>query len=161
MPAPSVVTQGVAVNTNSGSAAGSLKASAHDLAALMVATDRLPNHPDILSSTTLETMETRPFPESAGARALGWQVNCQNEDCTQRLLWHNGLSGFGTSYIGKFDHFRIGADVVSGINVAIVANRGSGNTTQLAALARAIASMAQNATTTFVDYFNEDLQPTP
>jgi hypothetical protein len=54
-----------------------MTASAGDLMTLLVATDQLRNHPDVLSHSTLNAMETRPFARVAEKRAIVWQVNCE------------------------------------------------------------------------------------
>jgi hypothetical protein len=132
---------------NSASAAGSLKASAEDLTKSMVATDGLPNHPDILDAHTISQMETRPFPDIAPGRAHGWQVHGQNQnDCSEnRRLWHNGASDGGTSFMAKYENYSINGTVVDDINVAIVANRPGADTGRLQRLAKDIALEVANS----------------
>lgn len=77
-------------------AAGGWKSSAGDLVRLMLATDRNPNHPDLLSPTTLDKMETRPYP-GASSYALGWK-----HDKPHRFH-HNGKLGAGTTYVARYD----------------------------------------------------------
>jgi len=153
---PFVRTQDVLVRHGPGSAAGSLKATARDLVSVMVATDGQPNRPDILPADTLEAMEIRPFPEAAPGRAHGWGIVCDNP-CDGRLLWHNGKSRFGTSYLAKYDGHRVGNDTLSGITVAVVMNRGNGSTAALSRLARDIALSAHRATV-FQDFFRGGLE---
>ncbi|MEM6451012.1 MAG: serine hydrolase domain-containing protein [Cyanobacteria bacterium P01_D01_bin.105] len=133
---------------HSGSAAGSLKASAADLARFMVATDQLGNHPDVLYGNTISRMESRPFPEAAPGRAYGWGVRCQNSDCSNKRLSHNGKTGGGTSYIAKYQDYRIGNTDVDGINVAVVTNSGSAGTGNLRNLAQGIATEAAESSVT-------------
>ena len=121
-----------------GSAAGSLRSSAQDLSALLVRTDQLSNYPDLLSSQSLQTMETRPFPLTASDRALGWKVTCVNsgfDPCYRKNLYHNGRTGYGTSYIGKYENFNLskqGLNVeADNITVAVVANTRIEDTDQL------------------------------
>lgn len=142
-----ITTKEMESRNNSASAAGSLKASAEDLTRIMVATDGLPNHPDILDADIIEQMETRPFPDIATGRAHGWQVECQNQsDCSdQRRLWHNGVSNGGTSYIAKYENYSTDGIVVDGINVAIVANRKGADTGRLRRLAKEIAVEVANS----------------
>ncbi|MEM8860312.1 MAG: serine hydrolase domain-containing protein, partial [Chloroflexota bacterium] len=87
------VTRDFPITNHSGSTAGSLKASAQDLALFMLATDRdNETHPDVLLDGTLWLMETRPFPDTVDNRALGWGVICRDDDdcSSNRKLWHNG-----------------------------------------------------------------------
>lgn len=129
----------VDVNSTPGSAAGSLKASAGDLLKVLVATDQLNNHPDVLSSWALNAMESRPFPSTASGRALGWQVSCQGSNCNGKRLWHNGQRGDGTSFMAKYLGYEVNGINVDGINVAVVSNRGGNITGELGKLANKIA----------------------
>ena len=149
---PHAVTESGSIKTNPlevanhvGSAAGSLKASAADLARVMVATDRLDNHPDVLYANTLARMESRPFPDAAPRRAYGWGVRCQSGDCSQKRLSHNGLTGGGTSYITKYQDYSVGKTNLDGINVAIVANSGDAGTDNLSSLAEDLAIAVANS----------------
>ena len=116
-----------------GSAAGSLRASAQALMALSVRTDQLGNYPDVLDGNTLDTMESRPFPDVTKKRALGWQISCRNSGsnpCYEKKLYHNGESKYGTSYMAKFKNYSVSKNglsvTVNDINVAVISN--SGNT---------------------------------
>ncbi len=112
-----------------GLAAGGWMASAGDMVRLMLATDRLDNHPDLLAPATLELMESRPFASTASVRAHGWRVSCNGRmgsanGCTIRALHHNGKVEGGSSWIVKFPQGYITPDGIdlSNINVAILQN---------------------------------------
>ncbi|MEM9089462.1 MAG: serine hydrolase domain-containing protein [Cyanobacteria bacterium P01_F01_bin.53] len=135
-------TQGLETHNHSGSAAGSLKASAADLARVMVATDGLNNHPDVLSAQTVATMESRPFPSVTSRQAHGWGVKCDDSSCNNRRLSHNGRTGGGTSYIAKYQGSEIDNVTVDGINVAVVSNSGDAKTSNLRRLAHDLAVQA-------------------
>ena len=138
-------TKPLETSNHSGSAAGSLKASAADLARFMVATDGLDNHPDVLYGNTIARMESRPFPEAAPGRAYGWGIRCQNSDCSNKRLSHNGKTGGGTSYIAKYQNYAVNGTTVDGINVAVVANSGNAGTGNLQRLAQGIATEASES----------------
>ncbi|MFZ5896505.1 MAG: serine hydrolase [Myxococcota bacterium] len=113
-----------------GSSAGALKATAADLCKVMVATDRLTNHPDVLPSSVLDVMESRPFADKAPTHALGWQIGCESKtSCAQKKLWHNGSvddpdnSFVGSSYLAKYQNVPLQSTTVDGITVAVVSNR--------------------------------------
>jgi CubicO group peptidase (beta-lactamase class C family) len=127
-------------NSQPGSAAGALKASAADLLTLLVATDGLPNHVDVLSHETREMMETRPFPAVAPGGALGWQVKCEDPNCNNKRLWHNGKVTGGTSFMAKYLGDTTFSTYVNGIIVAVVANSGDTNVNKLKTLSNKIAS---------------------
>lgn len=129
-------------SNHSGSAAGSLKASAADLARVMVATDGFDNHPDVLTARTIATLESRPFPSVTSRQAHGWGVKCDDSSCINRRLGHNGRTGGGTAYIAKYQGSKIDGVTVEGINVAVVANSGDANTGNLRALAHDVAVQA-------------------
>lgn len=137
-----VTVRPVAVNSSSGSAAGNLKASAGDLMTLLVATDRLNNHLDVLSQSTLNTMEQRPFPGVAPDRALGWKIDCvQAGSCTGKRLSHSGKRSDGTSYMAKYHGYTINGLRVEGVNVAVVSNSGDASTAELRKLGDKIAGI--------------------
>jgi CubicO group peptidase (beta-lactamase class C family) len=99
-----------------GLAAGGWKSSAGELVRLMLATDRNPNHPDILSEQTLDFMESRPYP-GISSYAHGWDRNSSGK------LAHSGRLGGGTTYIAKYpeDYSGIGNDS-DPITVAVCTN---------------------------------------
>ncbi len=131
----------IEVNASPGSAAGALKASAGDLMTLLVATDQLDNHPDVLSQDTLNTMESRPFPAKARGQALGWAVSCQGIDCIDKRLWHNGKKPRGgTSFMAKYLGYEVDGTRIDGINVAVVSNSSNTSTDALRKLSDEIAS---------------------
>ncbi len=101
-----------------GLAAGGWSASAHDMVRLMLATDGLPNRPDILEAATLAEMEARPFPPPVSDYALGWHRNDKG------ALSHHGDTGGGQAYIIKFPAgYKANTDEdLSRINVAVVSN---------------------------------------
>ncbi len=113
-----------------GSAAGSLKASAGDLARVMLATDRLAAYPDVLQDSTIAVMENRWFPTNAPTAMLGWHVRCLDDgNCNdERKLNHSGVTSGGTnntggvSHIGKYENYTRNNVVIDGINIAIVSN---------------------------------------
>jgi CubicO group peptidase (beta-lactamase class C family) len=134
------------------SAAGSLKATASELARVLVATDRLGNHPDILPAGVLDEMESRPFPGAASSSAHGWQVNCVSSTCSTRRLWHNGSVSGGSSFIAKYQGYPVSGAPVTGVTVSIVANRsGAGG---LGGLSDAIARAVAVGTVSGGDLFN-------
>ena len=107
-----------AVNPN-GLAAGGYSATAGDMVRLMLATDKLSNHPDILTADSLTKMEKRPFPATVPNRALGW--NFENGK-----LDKGGDIGGGNAYIAKFPaSFMLGGVNVGGMTIALCANGGA------------------------------------
>jgi CubicO group peptidase (beta-lactamase class C family) len=100
--------------------AGSWTGTARDLARFMCATDRLPNHSDILSSASLDLMESDPVP-AVGKTAHGWIREANGR------LWHNGSIGYGSAYMEKNPN---------GVNLAVVCN--TANATELGNLAGSI-----------------------
>jgi hypothetical protein len=135
-----------------GSAAGSLRASAQDLAALMVRTSPYSDHPEIISDENLTIMESRPFPETASNRAHGWQISCQvgyMNPCSGRKLYHNGKTGNGTSFIAKYKQYDMtikkNSAKANNIQIAVVSNSGDTSTTQLEKLADELAILVHNA----------------
>ncbi|MBV6625270.1 MAG: beta-lactamase family protein [Rivularia sp. (in: Bacteria)] len=128
-----IVTKKIHPTNHPGSAAGSLKATAGDLVRFMLATDKLPNHSDILKPETIDLMESRLFPNTAPRVAHGWHINCQDSACNQSKLAHNGKTGGGTAYMTKFKNYELDNIDVSGINIAIATNFGkSSNLRKLA-----------------------------
>jgi CubicO group peptidase (beta-lactamase class C family) len=107
-----------AVNLN-GLAAGGFSATAGDMVRLMLATDKLSNHPDILAAASLTKMETPPFPATVPTRALGW-------DYGSGKLAKGGDVGGGNAYIAKFPaSFMLGGVNVGGMTIALCANGGA------------------------------------
>lgn len=108
------------IGTGSG-AAGGWRATAQDLARFMAATDQLSNHSDILSKSTLQLMESRPFPETVPGWALGWHISIRGAG---KKLSHNGMLNGGTAYIVKYTpgYKALDGTNLSHINVAICLN---------------------------------------
>ena len=102
----------------------------------MVATDRLANYPDILKSSTLDLMETKPFPSVRNSHALGWGVR-------GKMLRHNGAGGGGKAELQKYlpGYVSNGIDY-SGINVAVCVNYGNISLGKLDTLAQGLAEIA-------------------
>jgi D-alanyl-D-alanine carboxypeptidase len=127
--------------------AGSWTATARDLARFMCATDHLPNHPDILSSASLDLMESDPVP-AVGKTAHGWMREANGR------LWHNGSIGYGSAYIEKNPN---------GVNLAVVCN--TANAGELGNLASAIrAELTASVLASlpkFYDLFPGQLQLAP
>ncbi|MEO0385979.1 MAG: serine hydrolase domain-containing protein [Pseudomonadota bacterium] len=143
-----------AASDEAGSGAGALRATAIDLARVLVATDGLPNHADVLPADVIDLMESRPFPDVNPAQAHGWGVDCKGADptCASRRLSHNGLVDRGASYIVRFRDYTLDTVPVDGVTVSIVTNtrRVSG----LGALADEIAKVvAQTDNPTGMDLF--------
>ncbi|NOK58633.1 MAG: hypothetical protein GFH27_549279n439 [Chloroflexi bacterium AL-W] len=129
---------------HSGSAAGSLMASAGDLARVMLATDRDPTTPDVMDAATLAVMETRWFDDAAPNRTLGWSVDCQSSACSdQRRLWHNGVVDDGVAFMARYDSYERNGATIDGIGVAIVVNRGNNDslTSRLSTLSNDVAEV--------------------
>lgn len=98
-----------------GLASGGWAATAGDLVRLMLATDQKPNHPDILTSSALQTMETRAFP--SGVFGLGWEVDSDN-----RVAKSGQIDG-ASALIAKYPAgYKIDNVDVGGITVALCAN---------------------------------------
>lgn len=130
-------------NTGAGSAAGSLRASAVDVARVLVATDGRRNHPDVLRQSTIDQMESHPFPGVSG-HSLGWHLRCENsDDCSGKRLSHNGLVSGSAAYIVKFQNYSVSDTEVGDVTVAITVNRNS--TSGLSGLANQLALAAENA----------------
>jgi CubicO group peptidase (beta-lactamase class C family) len=102
-----------------GLAAGGYSATAGDMVRLMLATDKLSNHPDILAASSLTLMETPPFPATVPGRALGW-------DYGNGKLAKGGDIGGGNAYIAKFPAgFTVDGVDVGGMTIALCANGGA------------------------------------
>ncbi len=82
-------------NHNLGLGAGGWKSSATDLVRLMLATDQLPNRPDILLPSTISKMETKPYAIPDGDYTRGWFT-------ASGILSHGGATGGGRAKIMKF-----------------------------------------------------------
>lgn len=125
------------------SAAGGWAASAQSLIRLMLATDKLENHRDILKPETIDLMEDRHFPNVDGAHAIGWGVSSNGK----RLSHSGSMPGYKT-YIIKYrpNSTRINGIDPSGINIAICANIRADGMGSLSALARDIAIWVASAT---------------
>lgn len=100
-------------------AAGGWSSTARDLVRVMCATDKLTNRSDVLKPTTIDLMESRPYPDTAPGRAHGWQY-----EAPKGKLWHNGSVGGGASFIVKFPPGYISANGtdLSHVTVAICVN---------------------------------------
>lgn len=113
-----------------GLAAGGWAASAESLVRLCLATDRLPNRPDVLQSATLAKMEA-PYLPGIGARGLGWRVGREASGAIK--VAHSGSRGDGKAYLAKFlPGYKLSTGVdVGNMNVAvclnIAADAGSGD----------------------------------
>jgi CubicO group peptidase (beta-lactamase class C family) len=107
-----------------GLAAGGWTASAGDMIRLMLATDKLANHKDILTANSLDIMNTPPFPATASDRAIGWEYFKNNTGGVK--LDHNGSTGNGQAYLVKFlpGYISNSGDDLSNIYVAIHVNVG-------------------------------------
>ena len=139
--------------SGSGSAAGALRASAGDLARVLVRADGDPYYPDILSPSTLDLMEERPFPDASNY-ALGWSMRCQGGDCDHKRLSHSGVTDRGGAYIAKFDGFTSQGIDINGVTVAITVNRGSAS--GLEGLAHSLARIvADTDIDDSVDFFDD------
>lgn len=102
---------------NKVSAAGGWAASAESLIQMMVATDQLPNHKDVLKKSTIDLMETRPF-QVSGSHAIGWGYSNGG-----KKLSHGGKIRGGRAVIVKFKKgYKLNGIDLSDINVAICAN---------------------------------------
>jgi CubicO group peptidase (beta-lactamase class C family) len=118
-----------------GLAAGGYSATAGDMVRLMLATDKLANHPDILASSSLTLMETPPFPTTVPNRALGW-------DYSNGKLAKGGDTGGGNAYIAKFPAgYTINGVDVGGMTIALCANGGA-SSSELGSLANAVVKAA-------------------
>ena len=125
-----------AVNLN-GLASGGYSATAGDMVRLMLATDKLSNHPDILTADSLTKMETPPFPATVPNRALGWDY-----DSKTGKLAKGGDIGDGTAYIAKFPAgFMLGGVDVGGMTIALCANGGA-SSSELRTLADEVVKAA-------------------
>ncbi|MCG8455170.1 MAG: beta-lactamase family protein, partial [Holophagales bacterium] len=102
-----------------GVAAGGWTASAGDLVRLMLATDRMTNHPDVLLPETLDEMESSWF-TPVTYHALGWNRNSSGK------LAHSGSVNSGKAYITKFPDGYIANDGtdLSNVFVAVATNTG-------------------------------------
>lgn len=102
-----------------GLAAGGYSATAGDMVRLLLATDKLPNHPDILAPSSLTLMETPPFPATVPGRALSW-------DYAAGKLGKGGDISGGNAYIAKFPAgFLLNGVDVGGMTIALCANGGA------------------------------------
>jgi CubicO group peptidase (beta-lactamase class C family) len=100
-----------------GLASGGYSATAGDMVRLMLATDKQSNHPDILSATSLDAMES-PF-GAVTDYALGWSHK-------DGKLAKGGDIGGGNAYIAKFPAgFMLGGVNVGGMTIALCANGGA------------------------------------
>ena len=112
---------------------GGLTSNAGDLVRLMLATDRLPNHPDLMGVDALDESEGSyylPFTE----RGLGWgRIGGR--------LGHTGKLDGGRSAIAKYvDGHRVNGVDVEGITVAIATNIETG--AKFAAVVDQLAELA-------------------
>lgn len=125
-----------------GLAAGGWAAAAQDMVRVMLATDNLPNYPDLLKPATLTLMETRPFP-NVSSRGVVWSVNPRGAG---KKLTHNGKTEGGRAVIIKFTpgYKAIDNTDLSNINLAACAN-GAVSTNKLDALLGEIAKIVGKA----------------
>jgi CubicO group peptidase (beta-lactamase class C family) len=118
-------------------AAGGWSATAGDMVRLMLSTDQLPNHPDILSPGSLNEMETPPFPNTAGDEAIGWKTNAGG-----KLAKGGDLGDEGNAYIAKFPAgYTVNGVDVGGMTIALCSN-GGGDSSLLKTLADDIVKAA-------------------
>lgn len=117
-----------------GLAAGGWVACAEDLGRLMLATDRLSGHPDVLTSSSLDLMETK---QPGTSYALGWKI-----DTAKKKVAKDGAADGGRGYVARYlAGAKIGGVDVSGITVSIAIN-GEPDSTIFAGLTDAIAKAA-------------------
>jgi hypothetical protein len=122
-----------------GVASGGWCATADDLVRLLLATDQLSNHPDILSAAALDTMETAPY-STAPNYALGWSYDADGK------LGKDGGANGGSAYVAKvLSGYKVSNVEVGGINVALCANS-AGAADKLNSLANTIAKAAAQLT---------------
>ena len=97
----------------------------------MLATDQDPMRPDILLPSTLDVMESAPFPASTG-RAHGWALE------TKGKLSHGGSTGGGRAFIAKFPDGYISNNGtnLSDIFVAVAINTNGDDLSSISALVR-------------------------
>lgn len=127
-------TLGAAANTT-GLASGGYSATAGDLVRLMLATDRLSNHPDLLATSSLNLMENPPFPATVPGRALVW-------DYANGRLDKGGDIDGGNAHIVKFPAgFELDGVDVGGLTIALAANGGV-SSPELKSIANRIAKAA-------------------
>lgn len=126
--------------------AGSWTATAADLARFMCATDRLPNHSDILSTNSLALMESDPVPD-VGSALHGWMKSGSR-------LWHNGSVGIGSSFMEKNSN---------SVNIAVVANTAYASELGdlVADIRAALTGTVLSNISQFYDLFSEQLQLAP
>ncbi len=107
---------------SAGLAAGGWTATAKDMVRVMAATDKLSNYSDILKASTIDLMETKPFPSIAGSHALGWVMSQRG---SAKKLLHSGSIGGGETLIVKFTEGYTSTDGIDigSINLAICTNR--------------------------------------
>jgi CubicO group peptidase (beta-lactamase class C family) len=131
-----LITQTLEAGVNdTGLASGGYSATAGDLVRLMLATDQLGNHPDILAPSSLNLMETPPFPATVSNRALGW-------DYSNGRLDKGGDIAGGNAHIVKFPAgYMLGGVNVGGMTIALAGNGGV-SSSELRAIANLIAPAA-------------------
>lgn len=120
-------------------AAGGWASSAASLVRLMLATDKLSSHSDILRPETIDQMETRPF---SHGHAMGWAWTRHPRGGIK--VHHNGSITGGKAYIVKYKSgYRSteGYDM-GNINVAVCANTDKFSMSDLEKLASDIAKVA-------------------
>ena len=118
------IEQDAPVEVHSG--AGSHSASAHDVLKLLLATDGRSNRPDILTSQSLDRMQTRTPGVDVNV-GLGWHMWCNRSDCLENgsngiAYQHHGKTGGARSFMVKFDNYRSGNVMIDDVNVVINVN---------------------------------------
>ena len=101
--------------------AGGWTSSAGDLVKLLLATDQVTNHSDVLQPSTLQKME-KPYWNNILHRGLGWGVS-QKADGSIKVS-HGGDRGESAAFMAKFlpDYQSNDGLDLGGINIAICAN---------------------------------------
>ncbi|MEZ4917757.1 MAG: serine hydrolase domain-containing protein [Saprospiraceae bacterium] len=119
-------------------AAGGWASSAGSLIQLLLATDKLTNHPDILRPETIDLMETKPFSKG---NAIGWGRSSNSRGVK---LSHNGSVTGGKAYMAKYLNGFTSAEGydMGNINVAVCANTDKCSLEDMEKLASDIAKVA-------------------
>ena len=104
-----------------GMATGGWTAAATHLIRLMLATDQLPDKPDILKENTLQIMESRPV--SGIQQAIGWDFSEKGSNPPKVKLSKNGSGKGGIAWISKYlqGYVQDGTNI-AGVNVAVCTN---------------------------------------
>lgn len=100
--------------------AGGWSSTAGDLVKVMLATDQISNHADILPKKSLKKME-RPFFETLPGQGLGWHLTTKSDG--SRKVAHGGARAYGNAYMAKFlPGYKSGSSNLGKINIAICIN---------------------------------------